>query len=241
MQREVRAVLFLQFALRTLRAAADRLGLVSHERARRVGVVELRTLLVDADDQERHTKRTAHERLVVLGVLAEPQRKIAHGIRNTLDLDSLVVDESVVLARHTRMVDHGARVRGEPAHRSTQVRVDLHDFLDRACLEQRRLHALLDAEHDALGRHNAHGRRAELDGLKRILDLEQPPLGRECIDTPVCISSDNVPYSDRVRNMSVSDGPYAVVRRLDHLLSQHALGPGARRPTPSDRHSPWAP
>lgn len=84
------------------------------------------------------------------------------------------------------MVNHSARIGGKPAHRSTKVRVDLHDLFNRAALEQWRLDALLYTENHALLGGDAHGGGAKLDRLKRILHLEETPLGREGVHTAVC-------------------------------------------------------
>jgi hypothetical protein len=123
---------------------------------------QLRTVLVDPRDEQCDAERARHHRVIVVDALAEAERKVADRLRRALDADPLVVRERVVLRGHARVVDHRARVRGEARHCAAEVRVDLHDLLDRRVHEQRRLHALLDAEHDALRRPHADGRRAEL-------------------------------------------------------------------------------
>ena len=50
--------------------------------------------------------------------------------------------------------------------------VHLHDLLNGGGLHEGGSDALLDREHNALGGHHADGRRAELDGLDRIFDLQ---------------------------------------------------------------------
>ena len=124
---------------------------------------QLRPELVDARNQQRDAERATHHGVLVVHALAEAQREVAHRLRGALDLDALVVREGVVLRGDARVVDHRARVRGEAGHRAAEVGVDLHDLLDRGGLEERRLHALLDAEDDAEGRADADGRGAELD------------------------------------------------------------------------------
>lgn len=83
------------------------------------------------------------------------------------------------------MVDHCPRVGGEAGHGAAQVLVDLDNLFDAGRLEQRRLDALLDAEHDAVRRGDSDGRRPELDSLNGILDLEETALGRESVHATV--------------------------------------------------------
>ena len=125
---------------------------------------QLRPKLVNTRNEERDTERSTHHRILVVHTLSKAKRKVAHGLRRALDLDALVVGERVVLRRHARVVDHRARVRGEPGHGAAEVAVDLHDLLDRGRLEEGRLYALLDAEDDAFGRAHADGCRAQLGG-----------------------------------------------------------------------------
>lgn len=60
------------------------------------------------------------------------------------------------------VLDHGAGVSGQPAHRACDVRVDTCDLFDAVCVEERRLRALLDAEDDTLLGCDADGGTAEL-------------------------------------------------------------------------------
>jgi len=85
------------------------------------------------------------------------------------------------------VVDEGARIGREAAHRATNVRVDLEDLLDRTRLLQRRKKPLLDGNHDALRRADADGGGADLDGLDSILDLEEAALRREGVDAAVVL------------------------------------------------------
>jgi hypothetical protein len=65
------------------------------------------------------------------------------------------------------------------------VAVNLDNLLDRRRLEQGRRDALLDAEDDALGRGDADGCAAELDGLEGVFDLEEAAFGGEGVDAAV--------------------------------------------------------
>lgn len=66
------------------------------------------------------------------------------------------------LGHDAGMLNHGPCVGREATHGAANVRVDLHDLLDRVGLEQGRLGALLDGEDDAVGGLDPDGRRAEL-------------------------------------------------------------------------------
>lgn len=63
--------------------------------------------------------------------------------------------------------------------------VDLDNLFDGRRLKERRRDALLDAEDDAVRRGDADGGGAELDGLERVLDLEEAAFGGEGVDAPV--------------------------------------------------------
>jgi len=83
------------------------------------------------------------------------------------------------------VVDQCPRVGRETAHCAPNVSVNLVDLLDRVGLDQRRRHALLDDEDGALLGLDADHRRAHLDGLHRVLNLEQTALGAERVDATV--------------------------------------------------------
>jgi len=172
-------VLVLELGLGALAAAADRLGVVAVKGARGLGVVEGRAVLVVAGDEEGDAKGAAHDALLAVGALAEAQGQVADGLGAALDAQALVVVEGVALALDAGVLDHGAGVGLEAAHGAADVAVDLDNLLDRRGLEQGRRDALLDAEDDALGGGDADGGAAELDGLERVLDLEEAAFGRE--------------------------------------------------------------
>lgn len=106
--------------------------------------------------------RPHHERFIILNRLSEPQREVRDGLRAALHAYRLVICERMVLRRHPSMVDDRPSVGGEPGHGATDVRIDLHDLLDRGGLEELGRDALLDAENDTVGGSDADGRRAEL-------------------------------------------------------------------------------
>ena len=106
---------------------------------------------------------------------------------HTLDLDFFVVHESVVLTRDPRMVNHGPRIGRQTTHGCTKVRVNLHDFFNRAALQQRGLDTLLDTEHGTLPRCDTDRRRSQLDSLQCVLDLEQTTLRRKGIHTTIIL------------------------------------------------------
>jgi len=172
-------VLILQFGLGALAAAANGLCVVAVERARGLGVVERGPVLVVAGDEQGDAKGAAHAAGLAVDALAEAQRQVADGLGAAVDAQLLVVVEGVALALDARVLKHGPRVRLQPRHGAANVPVDLDNLLDRRRLEEGRGHALLDAQDDALGRGDADGRAAVLDGLEGVLDLEEAPFGGE--------------------------------------------------------------
>lgn len=198
-------ILVLQLGLGALAAAADGLCIVPVEGARRLGVVQRWPVLVVAGDQQGDAKGPAHDALLAVGRLAEAQGQVADGLGAALDAQALVVVEGVRLALDARVLHHGPRVGLQARHGAPDVPVDLDNLLDRRRLEQRRRHALLDAQDHALGRGHADGRAAELDGLERVLDLEEAAFGGE---------GAVVGGEQRVR-ARVVNGPYGAANLLD--------------------------
>lgn len=66
---------------------------------------------VPAGDQERDTERSAHDRFLALGALAESQSQVADGLCATLDTELLIVVESVVLRLDSGVLNHASGVR----------------------------------------------------------------------------------------------------------------------------------
>lgn len=91
---------------------------------------QLWSKLINSRNEECHTERPTHHRLLVVHTLSEPQRKIAHGLRHALHLDPLVVCEGVVLGRNARVVDHRTGVGGEAGHGAAEMGVDFHDLFN---------------------------------------------------------------------------------------------------------------
>ena len=208
-------VLVLQLSLGALGAGADGLGVVAVEGARGLGVVERGPVLVEAGDEQGDAEGAAHDRLLAVGALAEAQGEVADGLGAALDAQGLVVVEGVALALDAGVLDHAARVGLQPAHGAADVAVDLDDLLHRRRLEQRRRHALLHAQHHALGRRHPDGRAAQLDGLERVLDLEEAALGGEGVDAPVCAAAE-------ASAPAAQEEPFGV----DHL-GEGGIGEGA--------------
>lgn len=143
-------VFILQFCLCALASGADGLGVVAIEGTAGFGVVELGAVLVVASDQKGDTEGTAHDALLAIGALAEAQGEVADGLGAALDAQVLVVVEIVALALDAGVLDHAASVGLQPGHGAPDVAVDLDDLLDGRGLQQRRRHALLHAQDDAL-------------------------------------------------------------------------------------------
>ena len=125
-------------------------------------MVERRTVLIYTSNEQRDAKRTTHHAVVLVVVLAELEREVAHGLRAALEGHRLVVREAVVLRLRARMLDEHPRIRHESAHRAANVRVDLHDLLDRRRLQEGRREALLTRKNDTLARLDSNCRRSEL-------------------------------------------------------------------------------
>lgn len=146
---------------------------------------QLRAVLIITSNQQRNTKRSAHDGLLTLSTLTEPQGQIADGLGAALDTEGLVVVEGVALALDAGVLDHGAGICLEAGHGAADVAVDLDNLFDGGGLEKGRCHALLDAEDHALGCGDADGRGAQLDGFERVFDLEETAFGGEGVDTPI--------------------------------------------------------
>ncbi|KAI4139783.1 MAG: hypothetical protein L6R39_006117, partial [Caloplaca ligustica] len=108
--------------------------------------IQLRPILIDPGDQQRHPKRPTHYTLLPLRPLAKPYRQIANTLRAALDSQRLVVMEGMALAFNAGVLDHGARVSLQPGHGAPDVAVHFYDFLDRGGFEEGRGHPFLDAE-----------------------------------------------------------------------------------------------
>lgn len=171
--------LVLQLRLSTLRPRSYRLRIVPVECSTGLGMVQLRSILVISRNQKRHAEGSAHDTLLTVRALAEPQRQIADRLRTALDPQRLVVVEAVVLRLHACVLDHRASVRLQPRHRAPYVPVDLDYLLDRRRLQERRRYALLYAQHYTAARRHSDCRRSELDRLQRVFDLEETAFGRE--------------------------------------------------------------
>lgn len=178
-------VLILQLSLRTLATTSNRLRIIAVESTGRLGVVQAGTVLVVPRNQQRDTKRPAHDALLAVGRLAEAQGQVADGLGAGLDAQGLVVVEGVALALDAGVLDHAAGVGLQAAHGAANVAVDLDNLLDGRGLEQGGGHALLDAQHHAFVGGDADGGGAELDGFEGVLDLEEAAFGGEGVDTPV--------------------------------------------------------
>lgn len=95
----------------------------------------------------------------------------------------------MVLRLDAGMVDEGPGVGDQTAHGGPDVGVDLGDLLHGGGVEEGAGQALLDGQDaTALGL-EADGRRAELDGLDGILDLEEAALRAEGVDSSVVFGS----------------------------------------------------
>lgn len=142
-------ILVLQLRLGALAPAANGLGVVAVKGPRRLGVVQRRAVLVIASDQQGDAKGAAHDALLAVGRLAEAQGQVADGLGAALDAQLLVVVEGVRLALDAGVLDHGPGVGLQARHGAADVPVDLDNLLDRRRLEERRRHALLNAQDHA--------------------------------------------------------------------------------------------
>lgn len=92
--------------------------------------IQLRPILINARHQQRHPERSTHDTLLPLRAFSEPYRQIANTLRAAFYSEGLVVMESVALAFHAGMLDHGARVGLEARHGAADVAVYFYDLFD---------------------------------------------------------------------------------------------------------------
>ena len=83
-------VRFLERLLRSLTAGTDCFGVALDVSAGRVHVIELRTSVVNAGEQNGHTERTTHRVAFVLRV-TELNCQVGHGLGHRLDRHLFVV------------------------------------------------------------------------------------------------------------------------------------------------------
>lgn len=74
------------------------------------------------------------------------------------------------LSRNPCMLHHRPSIRRKPTHRASNMRINLHNLLDRVRVEQRGLSPLLDGQDDALRGLDPDGGGAELDGFDGVFD-----------------------------------------------------------------------
>lgn len=153
-------VLVLQLCLGTLASTTNGLCVVPVKGTAGLGVVELGAVLVVAGNEQGDAKGPTHDALLAVGALAEAEGQVADGLGARLDAEGLVEVEGVGLGLDAGVLDHAAGVGLQARHGAANVAVDLDNLLDRRRLQERRRHALLDAQHDTLGRGDADGRRA---------------------------------------------------------------------------------
>lgn len=178
-------VFILQLGLCALGARANSLGVITVESATWLSVEQLGAIFIVSGDEQGDAERSTHDSLLAVGTLAKAQGKITDGLRAALDAERLVVVEVVGLALDTGVFNHRTSVRLEARHGAAQVAIDLDNLLNGGGLEEGRGHALLDAEDDTFGGGDANGGGAELDGFKRVFDLEQAAFGGKGIDPPI--------------------------------------------------------
>lgn len=138
-------VFILQLCLCALTAASNRLCIISVECAAGLSVVQTGTFLIIASNQERHTKRPAHDAFLAISRLAKPQGQVANGLGAALNAQGLVVVEGVALTLDARVLHHATRIGLQTTHCAANVSVNLDNLLDRGGLKEGRRHSLLNA------------------------------------------------------------------------------------------------
>lgn len=113
--------------------------------------VQLWTILINASNQQRHTKGPTHDTLLSISTLSESQREITDCLRTALDAQRLIVMERVVLGFGAGVLNHAAGVGLEPGHGAADVVVDFDNLFHRGGLEEAGGDALFDAEYYAFG------------------------------------------------------------------------------------------
>jgi hypothetical protein len=136
-------------------------------------------VVVPSDQESRPERSHAAELGVLLLVIAD----LPH---EELDGHRLRVRHAVDLGRESRVVDQDPCIGDEAGRHAGDVLVDLMDLLQAGGLGELRVGdpAVRDQD-DAAGVDDPGGRGAPTHGLPRVLDLEEPAVGRENGDRPV--------------------------------------------------------
>jgi hypothetical protein len=156
--------LVLQLCLCALGAGTDGFGVVAVECARGLGVVSIsrlapqysrfvimcdiqtRPILIVARNQQRNTKRPAHDALFTLSTLTKPQRQITYRRCAALDPKRLRIVEGVILALDAGVLDHASCIGLQAGHGAANVAVDFDNLLDGGGFEEGGGYALFYAE-----------------------------------------------------------------------------------------------
>mmetsp|Transcript_9861 Transcript_9861/g.18009 ORF Transcript_9861/g.18009 Transcript_9861/m.18009 type:complete len:225 (+) Transcript_9861:905-1579(+) len=180
-------VRFFQVGLCSLATSSNCLGLVSDKSTTWIRKVQLRPFqFIVPGQQERHTKRTGHSfRGVTVASLTKTQCQITHRLCEWLNSDGFVVRESMILRFYTSMIDQGFGIGDESTHGSTNMAVNLGDFLYTGRIQKGRRQTLFDRQNGTLLGLNADCGRSEFNGFNGIFDLKKTPFWRERIHSAV--------------------------------------------------------
>ena len=181
--RGVLGVVLLEELAHGLGVAADGLRGPSGVDAAGLGLVEARTRVagVEAGDERGHAER-AHAAGLRVALL-----HAGDVARHVLDGDGVLERQAVRLRLDARLLDQDARVRVEACERQDQVVVDARDLGRRdARVLQLERRAPLAAQHDAVLALDAHRAGPALDGLQRVLHLEDVAVGPAAVSSCAC-------------------------------------------------------
>ena len=118
-------------------------------------------------------------------VLGEVLLEVADPLRQHLDRDVLVECDLVRLCILPCLVDEDPRIRHETGCRTSDVLVDVVDLLDGVRLDESAGNTFVHDQDDTIFELQSDGCRTFLDGLTRVLHLEEPSVGGENGDTSV--------------------------------------------------------
>lgn len=111
--------------------------------------IQRRSVLIKASNQQSNTKGPAHDTLLSVSALTEPEGQIADGLGAALDTKRLGVVEGVVLGSDAGVLDHAAGVGLEAGHGGANVGVDFDNLLDGRGFQKGGGDAFFYAEDDA--------------------------------------------------------------------------------------------
>lgn len=121
-------------------------------------MVDARSPFVDSGDEECDSVGPGHGFLFGGGVsLSEVECEIGDGLGECLDCDGLEIGISMIQSLNSSVFDEGTSIGDDTTGGTTDMGVDLEDFLDGFGDDEGGVESSLDGEHDSLGALDADG------------------------------------------------------------------------------------